>query len=284
MIRRPILLKLVLSLACIMMVYAGTAPTPVKAQNTPPAVPPVAVEAEALQPEMGGLVVLELFSSQACVFCPKADRLLDDLSQMENVIGFACHVDYFDVREGSLSRPFCSKRQTRYKSILRSGPNYTPQMVINGTYETVGYRLDEVSKKMRKAADQKIGRIEIIKAEKENQFNLVLPETKEGIGIDNYDIWLATTDKPHHLSITGGRNKGKQIVYNNIVSAMTKLDIGSTNKKAIRIAANLKDKHKGFVVFAQNRESGHIIAAGRYLKPNEKPSIFGPFRPANKTL
>ncbi|GJL85896.1 MAG: coproporphyrinogen III oxidase [Micavibrio sp.] len=250
------------------------------AQNTPPAVPPVPVEAEALKPKMNGLVVLELFSSQACVFCPKADRLLDDLSQMENVIGLACHVDYFGVQKGSLSRPFCSARQTRYKSTLRSGPNYTPQMVINGRYETIGYRLDDISEKMWEASDQKIGKIEIIKTEKKNQFDLRLPDNKEGVENSSYDIWLATTDKPHQRSIKGGQ----KIVYNNIVSAMSQLDTGDANKKGIRIAANLKDKHSGFVVFAQDPESGYIIAAGQYLKPHEKPPMFGPFRPAAKPL
>ena len=61
------------------------------------ALPVPAVEQEQI-PRLGKApVVVELFSSQACVFCPRADRLFADLLKQDNVIGLACHVDYFDV-------------------------------------------------------------------------------------------------------------------------------------------------------------------------------------------
>ena len=40
-------------------------------------------------------VVVELFSTQGCMFCPVADRLFTDLrNRVPNVIGLSCHVDY----------------------------------------------------------------------------------------------------------------------------------------------------------------------------------------------
>lgn len=235
------------------------------AEDTPPAVPPVPVQAETLKPRMNGLVVLELFTSQACTFCPKADKMLDDLSQMENVIALACHVDYFSDKKDELAKPFCSQRQALYQSTLRSGPNYTPQIVINGTYDAVGYKLDEVSEEMWEASAQKIAKISIIKTGQENLFDLSFPDIGEQTQKDGYDIWLATTEKPHRA-----KNKaGQKIVYSNVVGTMTRLDIGQSykDKKQLRIAANLKDRHKGFVVFAQNPQNGRIVAAGQYLQP-----------------
>ena len=75
------------------------------AQTNVPAVPPLAVEQEQLQDlAPKGPTVIELFSSQACMFCPKADALLDVLALKDNVIALACHVDYFDLREGSFRK------------------------------------------------------------------------------------------------------------------------------------------------------------------------------------
>src|SRR5690606_6242302 len=98
-------------------------------------------------------VIIELFSSQACAFCPRADRLLADLAQQVHVIALACHVDYFDVRSGALSQPFCSERQNWYMRALRGGPNYTPQMVVQGRYDAIGYDMPAVTHALRRAAN-----------------------------------------------------------------------------------------------------------------------------------
>ena len=41
-------------------------------------------------------VVVELFTSQGCSSCPPADALFERLSQRDDVIALALHVDYWD--------------------------------------------------------------------------------------------------------------------------------------------------------------------------------------------
>ena len=93
----------------------------------------------------GGPVVLELFSTQACTFCPRADALMADLVDHPSLIALSCHVDYFDVEVGSRALPVCSSRQISYEGAMKHGPKYTPQMVFNGRLNAIGYREHDVA-------------------------------------------------------------------------------------------------------------------------------------------
>lgn len=240
----------------------------VAAENPPVAANPVvAVESSAL-PVGDQLTVIELFSSQACVFCPQADALFSELILQPHVIGLACHVDYFDVRSGSLSQPFCTARQDWYMQVLAAGPNYTPQLVINGVRETVGYKAADVRnglQKVREAAGPL--RMDIISGVAPGEFTISWPEISELQTKEPIVLWLSVFDKPHNLIIGEGRNKGTQMRYENIISRQQELGgwIPAEKNKAIQV--KLEPGHKGFAVLAQGQNSGHLYAAGQYIAP-----------------
>ena len=91
-------------------------------------------------------VVLDLFTAQGCSSCPPADRLLSRLQSEGHVHGrevivLSHHVDYWN-RLGwkdPYSSAQASERQEYYAKNLNSRRLYTPQMVIDGRYETVGH-------------------------------------------------------------------------------------------------------------------------------------------------
>lgn len=237
------------------------------------AVPVETVETEVLQPhDVQGLVVMELFSSQACVFCPKADRLLGDLSSMSNLIALTCHVDYYDVSVGSLARPFCTARQNAYAETLRSGPVYMPQLIINGAYDVVGHRLTDISKAVKEASRPGLAVIDIQKVAEPARYRISLKAievpkivTGEETGTADtgvYDLWLAFIDKPHHVVIAEGSNKGTDISYYDVVSDM--FPIGQWDGRQKKLQVNLKtlSRNQAFVVLAQ-KPGGEIVAAGR---------------------
>ncbi len=256
------------TLFCIFGVFLLAA---AHAQDVPPAVPVAEVEAQAL-PE-AGLVVLELFSSQACAFCPKADRLLGDLAQMGKVIALACHVDYFDVRQGSLAQSFCTERQKNYKLTLRSGPVYTPQLVINGSDDAVGYRLEEISEKMSLAAGQNIQEIAIRKSAAKEEFEIMVPAMEKIVaGQGGHDVWLMALDRPHEFNIAEGGHKGTPMTYNNIVSKLESLGPYDGKINTIRIGQNFYKDQQGFVVLIQDQKTGRIIAAGQHILSADKQS------------
>ncbi|MBI3445249.1 MAG: DUF1223 domain-containing protein [Magnetospirillum sp.] len=86
-------------------------------------------------------VVLELFTSQGCSSCPPADALLAELAGRDDVIALAFHVDYWDYI--GWKDPFAlagsTLRQKAYVQALGLRGLYTPQMVVDGIVDVVGY-------------------------------------------------------------------------------------------------------------------------------------------------
>lgn len=246
-----------LALQALMLLCGAACAQEVKALPVP------AVETEAL-PRLGKApVVIELFSSQACLFCPKADRLFADLLRQDNVIGIACHVDYFDVKQGALSRPFCTQRQNWYMDVLAAGPNYTPQLVINGSRDVIGYKLQDVVEELQQAVFSEIRLLEVAETKARGTWKVVLP-LEDIARRENLKLWLALYDKPHALTVAEGRNKGQKAVYYNILSSL-----GSTEnlEKEIFVTPPLEEHHAGFVLILQDMDSGQIHGVAR-LRPN----------------
>ena len=235
---------------------------PVRAQE---AMPVATVAAESIPPAAGGPVVMELFSSQACIFCPRADRLFADLVTQPDIIGLACHVDYFDVKQGALSQPFCTARQTWYERLLRAGPSYTPQVVMQGALDVVGYKIDDVGAGMKKAAQLPVLPLYIFATDKENEFRVALPDTAGKLGGDA-SLYLMAYDRPHEVTIAEGPNRGQNVTYVNIVSDIRDLGAWPDGQQGTVITAPLSDAQEGFALLLQNSVSGKILAAGKYKR------------------
>ena len=97
--------------------------------------PPTSI-AGAAEDFTSSFAVVELFTSQGCNSCPRADEALARL--VEDTAGLAVypiewHVDYWDYLgwPDPYAIPAAARRQRRYGQVLRSGV-YTPQMVLNG--------------------------------------------------------------------------------------------------------------------------------------------------------
>lgn len=209
------------------------------------------------------IVVVELFSSQACTFCPAADTIMGDLIQQSHVIGLTCHVNYFDVKRGSLAKPFCTKRQSDYTNLIGSGPYYTPQMVINGHMDVVGYEVDNIAKALENGQSDMIQTINIqTKADGVFVYNL----GEQDLSDQQVRLWISSLDKPHNVTIAEGGNRGQRVVYHNMMNDVK--DLGAWNGSALEraISPELSEDHKGFVIIAQNIESGKIVAAGQYIQ------------------
>lgn len=266
------MINLRLTIALLGLFFVVSAPVfPAAAQK---AMPVTAVEGQSLPPPQTGPVIVELFSSQACVFCPRADRLFADFVGQDGVIGLACHVDYFDVRQGSLSRPFCSARQTWYAERLHAGPAYTPQMIVQGHMDIVGYKMEDAIRALREAALQAPGPLKIEKEDEDSRYAVTLPGRlpESFVGAR---IWLMRYDRPHVVNVAEGRNRGQKITYYNIVSALDDLGVWAAGQNGLRLTAPLAKSQAGFVVLIQDEKSGKIWATGEYKK--EFP-VFGPVR------
>lgn len=244
------------------LLAAAAFAVPALAENVaPPLVTAQPVPKEA--PSVPSPVVLELFTSQGCAFCPPADELMGQMIQQQSVIGLSCHVDYFNVHKNNLGKSFCTKRQGDYNRLIGTGPRYTPQLIVNGHMDMIGYEAGKVSAAILKARAEKVQPI-VLNERTDGTYNFSLPAVKtKG---DPVALWLAVFDAPHSIAITEGNNLGKKITYYNVVSEMKDLGAWDGAPEARTVEAALKAGSSGFAVIAQDTRTGHIVAAGSVSK------------------
>lgn len=205
-------------------------------------------------------VVLELFTSQGCAFCPPADALMGQMIQQQNIIGLSCHVDYFGVKENSLGKSFCTRRQNEYGRLIGTGPRYTPQLIVNGHMDMIGYETGRVSAAVMKARGEKMKNI-VIAPVSDGTYNFTLPQMTVG---QDVRLLVAIYDLPKTLAMTEGSNFGKKLTYFNVVSKMDDIGLwnGSAATQVLRV--DYTPSSAGVAVLAQDGRTGKIIAAGAY--------------------
>ena len=99
-------------------------------------------------------VVIELFTSQGCSSCPKADALFAELCADPGVLALSYHVDYWDYLgwKDTLGSPEYSQRQYDYARARGDMNVYTPQLIVDGGNAFVGSNRTEVDRAIAAAA------------------------------------------------------------------------------------------------------------------------------------
>jgi hypothetical protein len=215
-------------------------------------------------------VVLELYTSQGCSSCPPAEALLNELADRDDLIPLALHVDYWD--HIGWKDPYGSAehslRQRHYSGVLGkngTGRVYTPQLIINGKYETVGSNWMKINKLTKNArADVPMA---TIKFEDSPDGNLLLRIANVGkkIPTNEIDIWLYTILDTVNDKITRGENRGKMLTSRNVVSGVHKIGVWNNGEATILLdRKNLSTQGDAIAVVLQGKSLGHVIGAGRH--------------------
>ena len=175
--------------------------------------------------------VIELFTSHGCSSCPPADELFSDLiAKNPSIVALEYHVDYWDKlihgNAGSFKDPFSSpdytQRQRAYNQQRLEGRRgvYTPQMIVNGRYVTVGSQGRYVEHGLQTAERPNIKLTvekspgataggEGLRVKLQDASSAELPRGSK--------LWLAVFDIERETEITGGENKNLTLVNHHIV-------------------------------------------------------------------
>lgn len=157
--------------------------------------------------------VVELFTSQGCSSCPKADAKFAELQARQDVIALAWHVDYWDYIgwPDTFGAAENSDRQRAYAESWGSSRIFTPQMIVNGLKGVVGSRDNDVEGALAEA------KLELpVNLELKGDMLKVSVAAKPGTG--SAMVWLITYKDHAAVLIERGENAGKTIDYTQIVT------------------------------------------------------------------
>jgi hypothetical protein len=172
----------------------------------------IAVPAAAAEVRDHPKAVLELFTSEGCSSCPKADARLTELGKQKDVIALAYHVDYWDYIgwADTFGSKANSDHQKAYAQSWGSSRIFTPQLVINGAAGVVASREDDVTK----ALDAAKLDLPVTLTVGGNMLEIgVAPQA----GGPQAMVWLVTFKDHEQVAISRGENAGRTMDYSQIV-------------------------------------------------------------------
>ncbi|MBF2708418.1 DUF1223 domain-containing protein [Flavobacterium soyangense] len=225
------------------------------------------IENKKIKTSKEGFAVLELFTSQGCSSCPPADAVLGKyaIQNNPNVIALAFHVDYWNYIgwKDPFSKAQFTDRQRNYANLFNAQGIYTPQLIINGKYELVGSKENEINNLINKELEiKKELNIRIKKASISN--NLLNIEYDADIN-SNIVVNLALVKKKEFTSIKRGENNGlKQTNYNIVYDFKSISNSAKSNNNAnFQFKSEWLASDFMVIAYLQNTKNGNIIAAAK---------------------
>jgi len=213
----------------------------------------------------GEPVLLELFTSQGCSSCPPADRLAETLAERPDLVVIARPVTYWD-RLGwkdTLAKEDNTQLQQAYarKGLAGSNGVYTPQLVVNGTFGTVGSRKAEIAAGIRQHGGKGGAAIRVRD----------LGAKGYGVGLGGVsaspaELVLVAVTRKVDVGIMRGENGGAKVAYTNVLLAERKLadwNGGEASQVIAPAALNVKGADRYALVL--RAPGGGKVLAARWL-------------------
>jgi hypothetical protein len=172
-------------------------------------------------------VLVELFTSEGCSSCPRADALLAELATRPDVLALSFHVDYWD-RLG-WKDPFSShqatERQSRYATLLDLATVYTPQIVVDGKWQTVGSDRTDVERALDKARLSRQD-IPVTLTLDHGQARVSLGRGDNGVAVA---VLLIGFDRRHVTAVKRGENRGRTLAHVDVVRGIEEIARSGSN-------------------------------------------------------
>ena len=190
----------------------------------------LAADVRAQVPGRRAEAVVELYTSQGCTQCPRANRLLGNFAREDGVLALTFPVGMWDYLgwNDTFARPEFSDRQRQYARTLRTRGRFTPQLVLNGARQLSAADWDDA----RVALDQALeaprtlarGDLSITRLNS-GRVRVTLNANARGAGAD---IWLVAYDPgPLAAVVHGGLNLNRTVLHYNLVRTVERVDTWS---------------------------------------------------------
>lgn len=199
------------------------------------------------------VTVVELFTSQGCSSVPQANRNLAALASRPDLLPLSFSVTYWDYlgwKDTFGSEEF-TKRQRSYEAGLGHDAPFTPQIVVNGSADTVGRRMDEVESLLKKSSPPKAVAIDI----EDDVVQVGQGSSPTSVA----DIWLVHY-RPgvQKVSISAGENSGTTLPVANVVTDVRLLTHWTGAGTSLKVPAQAPGVKTAVIIQVPN---GQIISA-----------------------
>lgn len=227
-------------------------------------------KSQTVKSEVKTPVLVELYTSEGCSSCPPADRALATLQKDQpnpsaEIITLAFHVDYWNYLgwQDKFSSPMFSQRQQFYARQFKLGSSYTPQMVVDGSYEFVGSNIGKAKQFISEAVKNTKAKIEL----ERNEENLKVKISEIPKHTDA-TVYLAIAEDNLASNVKKGENSGVKLEHISVVRELKllgSLPAVSQNFKvehSLQLQPDWKRENLKLVVFIQEIQSRKIIGVG----------------------
>lgn len=197
-------------------------------------------------------VVVELFTSQGCSSCPPANANLAAIASRPDVLALSFGVTYWDYLgwKDTFAKPEFTARQIGYERNLGHGGPFTPQIVVNGSSDTVGNELGQVQRLV--SASRLVGPSINLDGD-----TVSIGATAPTTGTD---VWLVRYEpRTIDVSVARGENEGVTLPHRNVVRELVRL--GSWSGKAASFKIPPASGGLATAILVQRSNGGAILAA-----------------------
>ncbi len=171
-------------------------------------------------------IVVELYTSQGCFQCPRANRLLGTFSREPGVLALTFPVgiwDYLGWRD-TFARPEFAERQRAYSRTLRVRGRYTPQLVVNGQTQISASDWDGARSTLHQARATPRSNGAPVAGIVRLRNGRVRVTISGAARMPAADIWLVAYDPgPLEVQINGGLNIRRTVSHYNLVRSIERL-------------------------------------------------------------
>jgi len=173
--------------------------------------------------------LVELYTSQGCSSCPPADQILQSLAHKNkllnsNIATLSLHVDYWNFLGWTdpNSKVQFSKRQSFYQNKIPFKRRYTPQVIINGTFECLGTNTSCIKKALNKSQATEINTL-VTLSESGNQL-ILKSDFPVSLSKQIFQIQYSWVYNQKTKYVSKGENKGRTLENHHIAKGIVSLD------------------------------------------------------------
>ena len=209
-----------------------------------------------------GFELVELFTSEGCSSCPKADRVVAELQDKyrdRNMLVLGYHVDYWDYLgwKDVFSSGMNTLRQQYYTQILHLSSTYTPQAVVNGQYEMIGSDKEKIIAALSRPSAVSPVTVQIDNISIKGKQLMI--QTNLG-NVSKGDVLIyCLVQRKAETKVKNGENGGHTLQHINIVRKFGQIPAeNGTNKLSLELSEQINKDAFFVAAFIQERSTGKI--------------------------